>query len=150
MEAVQFKFTPKNENQPQSPGNGKPEVKIISLGGTTGVTKNMTVYECGDTIIAVDCGIGFPDSEMLGVDVVLPDVSYLVQRLDKLKAIFISHGHDDHIGAVPYVIKDLRVPVYSTKLVQGLLQVKLKEKNMLEGVSLKLVDPDNNKSINAG
>ena len=150
MEAVQFKFTPKNENQPQSPGNGKPEVKIISLGGTTGVTKNMTVYECGDTIIAVDCGIGFPDSEMLGVDVVLPDVSYLVQRLDKLKAIFISHGHDDHIGAVPYVIKDLRVPVYSTKLVQGLLQVKLKEKNMLEGVSLKLVDPDNNQSINVG
>ncbi|MBI4091331.1 ribonuclease J [candidate division WWE3 bacterium] len=136
---MKFKFS-KHEAKGGSPIS--PQVRIITLGGTTAVTKNMTVYECQDTIIVVDCGFGFPDSEMLGVDVVLPDITYLQERKNKVKAIFISHGHDDHVGAIPFVIKNLNVPIYSTRLVQGLIQVKLREKNMLEGVSLKLVDPE--------
>src|SRR3990167_9067224 len=101
--------------------SNKPKLRIITLGGTTTVTKNMTVYECGDDIVVLDCGFGFPDSEMLGVDVVLPDITYLLERKEKVKGIFISHGHDDHIGALPFVLKELNVPVYSTRLVQGLI-----------------------------
>ncbi|MEK7595545.1 MAG: ribonuclease J [Patescibacteria group bacterium] len=119
-----------------------PELRIISLGGTTAVTKNMTVYECGDFMIVVDCGFGFPDSEMLGVDVVLPDISYILERKNKLKAVFITHGHDDHIGAIPFLIRDLAVPIYSTRLVKGLIEVKLREVNALNNVSLKLMDPE--------
>lgn len=130
--------------------NTRPEVKVITLGGTTTVTKNMTVYECGNDIIVVDCGFGFPDSEMLGVDVILPDITYLLERKDKVKAIFITHGHEDHIGALPYVISDLNVPIYSTRLVNGLISVKLKEKNLLNGVSLKIINPDLNESVNVG
>lgn len=144
-----FQQTQKHPQQKTFQSNA-PEVRVITLGGTTGVTKNMTVYECGDTIIVVDCGFGFPDSEMLGVDVVLPDVSYLVERKHKVKGIFITHGHEDHIGAIPYVLKDLQVPIYSSRLVQGLLSVKLKEKNMLEGTSLRLVDPDSDTPITVG
>lgn len=150
---MQFKFSGNpNSDNPSQPNISNPknqsnlggtgELKIITLGGTTSVTKNMTVYEYGNDIVVVDCGFGFPDSEMLGVDVVLPDITYLLERQDKVRGIFITHGHEDHIGALPYVLRDLHVPVYSTKLVQGLIQVKLKEKDMLNGVSLRLIDPD--------
>lgn len=144
---MKFKFV-----RPQDSANSNPQsqVRIITLGGTTTVTKNMTVYESGDDIIVVDCGFGFPDSEMLGVDVVLPDITYLLERKDKVRGIFITHGHEDHIGAIPYVLRDLNVPIYCTRLVQGLIQVKLKEKNMLNGVSLRLVDPDSDGSITIG
>ncbi len=129
---------------------GKATVKVITIGGTSAVTKNMTVYESGDDMIVVDCGIGFPDSEMLGVDVVLPDITYILENKHKLKALFISHGHEDHIGAIPYVIKDLDVPIYCTRLVQGLIQVKLREKSLLDGVKIKVVDPDKDNSIIVG
>lgn len=147
---MEFKFNPSQNPSQASVNSGKPELRVITLGGTTAVTKNMTVYECGEDIIVVDCGFGFPDAEMLGVDVVLPDITYLLERQHKVRGIFISHGHDDHIGAIPYVLKDLKVPIYCTKLVQGLISLKLREKNMLQGVSLKLVDPDSNQSVMAG
>lgn len=137
---MKFKFTPNLEtNQPISDGK---EIKIITLGGTTTVTKNMTIYETENDIIVVDCGFGFPDSEMLGVDIVLPDITYLMEKKNKVRAIFITHGHEDHTGALPYVLKDLNVPIYATRLVKGLIEVKLKEKEMLNGVSLKVVDPE--------
>ena len=119
------------------------QLKFIPLGGTTDVTKNMYVYEYGNDIIIVDAGIGFPDSEMLGVDVVIPDLTYLLERQDKIRGIIISHGHEDHFGALPYVLPQLKnVPVYATKLVQGFITSKLKERN-ITGVSQKLVDTEN-------
>jgi len=122
----------------------KPALKIITLSGTESVTKNLTVYECGDDIIAVDCGVGFPDAEMRGVDLVLPDFTYLKENSHKFKALFITHGHEDHIGAVPYLLQELNVPIYSSQLVLGFLTERLKEKQneKLTGVSLNVFDPD--------
>ena len=119
-----------------------PPLKFIPLGGTTDVTKNMYVYEYGDDIIVIDAGIGFPDSEMLGVDVVIPDISYLLERREKVRGIIISHGHEDHFGALPYVLSELKVPVYATKWVQGLVSSKLKERN-ITGVTQKVVQTEN-------
>lgn len=121
-----------------------PELKIITLSGVTSVTKNMTLYECGDDIIAVDCGVGFPDAELLGVDVVIPDFTYLIENKHKFKALFITHGHEDHIGAVPYLLQELNVPIYAGKLVQGFLNLKFSEKkfkNLNSGVSMNLISP---------
>jgi len=122
----------------------KPALKIITLSGTENVTKNLTVYECGDDIIAVDCGIGFPDAEMRGVDLVLPDFTYLKENSHKFKALFITHGHEDHMGAVPYLLQELNVPIYSSQLVLGFLTERLKEKqnDKLTGVSLNIFDPE--------
>ncbi len=104
-------------------------LKIITLSGTENVTKNMTIYEYGDDILVVDCGIGFPDSEMLGVDVVIPDMTYLVENSHKIKGLVLTHGHEDHIGAVPYFLRNFPdVPIYAGKLVQGFLKEKLNEK----------------------
>lgn len=122
---------------------GKPALKIITLSGTENVTKNLTVYECGDDIIAVDCGIGFPDSDMRGVDLVLPDFTYLKENSHRFKALFITHGHEDHLGAVPYLLQEVNVPIYSSQLVLGFLTDRLKEKfdEKLTGVSLNTLDP---------
>lgn len=122
----------------------KPALKIITLSGTESVTKNLTVYECGDDIIAVDCGVGFPDAEMRGVDLVLPDFTYLKENSHRFKALFITHGHEDHIGAVPYLLQELNVPIYSSQLVLGFLTERLKEKvnEKLTGISLNILDPD--------
>ena len=120
-------------------------LKIITLSGTESVTKNMTVYECGDDIIIVDCGVGFPDSEMLGVDVVIPDMSYVIENKHKVRGLFITHGHEDHIGAVPYLLKELNVPIYANKLVQGFLTEKLKDrqfKGIGDNVKFNLLTPD--------
>ncbi|MCI8332029.1 MAG: ribonuclease J [Clostridiales bacterium] len=105
--------------------NGK--IRIIPLGGLSEIGKNMTVIEYNDEIIVVDCGLGFPDDDMLGIDLVIPDVSYLVNKQDKIKGIFLTHGHEDHIGALPFVLKELHVPVYGTKLTLGILANKLTE-----------------------
>lgn len=116
-------------------------LKFIALSGTTGVTENLYVYEYGNDMIVVDCGVGFPDSEMFGVDLVIPDFSYIVQNQHKLRGVLISHGHEDHLGAVPYLLKQVRTNVYATKLVAGFIQEKLEEAEMETG-SVKVFDPE--------
>ena len=103
------------------------KLKVIPLGGLNEIGKNMTVVEYKDDIIVVDCGMTFPDEEMLGVDIVIPDISYLEKNKEKIRGIVITHGHEDHIGAIPYVLKKLDVPVYGTKLTMGLLENKILE-----------------------
>ncbi len=117
-------------------------LKIIPLGGTTDVTKNIYVYETPEEILVVDCGIGFPDSILFGIDAVLPDISYLLKNRERVKGILITHGHEDHFGALPYVLPDLNVPVYAAKLVHGFITAKLTEANLLAGSHLHLIDPD--------
>lgn len=103
------------------------KLKIISLGGLDEIGKNMTVFEYGEDIIVVDCGMGFPDFDMYGVDIIVPDASYLYKNQSKVRAMFITHGHEDHIGSIPYIIDELNVPVYATKFTAGLIELKLGE-----------------------
>ena len=117
------------------------KLKIIPLGGLGEIGKNMMVVEYDDDIIVIDAGLMFPEEEMLGVDLVIPDISYLLERRDKIKGILVTHGHEDHIGALPYVLPQLCVPVYSTKLTNGLISVKLKERRSLAGADLRVVSP---------
>lgn len=120
-----------------------PVLKFISLGGLGTVNKNMHVYEYRDDILIIDCGIDFPDSEELGVDVILPDISYLRDKIKKIRGIVVTHGHYDHFAALPYLLKELGFPpIYSTKLVKGFIQTQLAEFNLLKGQSLHLIDPD--------
>ncbi|MBQ7149007.1 MAG: ribonuclease J [Pseudobutyrivibrio sp.] len=124
-------------------------LKIIPLGGLEQIGMNITAFEYGDSIIVVDCGLSFPEDDMLGVDLVIPDVSYLKDNQDKLKGFFITHGHEDHIGAIPYIFKELNVcPIYSTKLTNGLIEHKLEEHKMLTKVKRKVVKYGTH--INAG
>ena len=113
-----------------------PRLKVIPLGGLQEIGKNMTAFEFGNEIIVVDCGIAFPEDDMLGIDLVIPDFSYLTKNIDKLKAVIITHGHEDHIGALPYFLKKLNFPVYATRLTIGLIQTKLKEHNILSKATL--------------
>ncbi len=122
-------------------GGRKTPVKIIPLGGLGEIGKNMTVYECGNDIFVVDCGVAFPDDEMLGVDIVLPDYTYIEKNVDKLRGVVITHGHEDHIGGLPYFLKRFNVPVYGTRLTIGLIEGKLKEHNMLGKCTLNVVKP---------
>ncbi len=108
------------------------KVKIIPLGGMEQIGMNITAFECEDSIIIVDCGLAFPTDDMLGIDLVIPDVSYLKQNIDKVKGFVITHGHEDHIGALPYILRDVNVPVYGTKLTIALIENKLKEHNLLK------------------
>ncbi|MFC1900207.1 ribonuclease J [Chloroflexota bacterium] len=117
----------------------KPRLKIIPLGGLSEIGKNMMVMEYEDDIIIIDAGLMFPGEDMLGIDIVIPDVNYLLDKKDKVRGIIVTHGHEDHIGALPYVLPQLDVPVYSTKLTRGLISVKLKERKALSGATLKVV-----------
>jgi len=117
----------------------KRKLKVIPLGGLGEIGKNITVFEYGDDIFVVDCGIAFPEDDMLGIDLVIPDISYLTKNREKVRGIVLTHGHEDHIGALPYVLKDLNVPVYGTKLTLGLLEQKLEEHGLLNNVVLNVV-----------
>lgn len=117
------------------------KIKIIPLGGLNEIGKNLTAFEFDKDIIVLDCGIAFPDEEMLGVDLVIPDISYLIKNKDKVKAVVLTHGHEDHIGSLPYFLKEINVPVYGTRLTLGLVELKLKEHNLLSETTLNKVYP---------
>ncbi len=108
-----------------------PKIKIIPLGGLGEIGKNMTAFECGTDIIVVDCGLGFPDEQMYGIDIVIPDISYLKANADRVRGIILTHGHEDHIGAIPYVMTELDVPIYATPLTAALVELKLEEHDLL-------------------
>lgn len=124
------------------------KLKIIPLGGLEQIGMNMTVFEYEDSIIVVDCGLSFPEDDMLGIDLVIPDVSYLKDNIDKVKGIVITHGHEDHIGALPYVLPEVNMPVYATKLTMGLIENKLKEHNLLRSTKRKVIR--HGQSVNLG
>ncbi len=115
------------------------KIKIIPLGGLEQIGMNITLFEYGDSIIVVDCGLSFPDDEMLGIDLVIPDITYLRENIDKVKGFVITHGHEDHIGALPYVLKEINAPLYGTKLTLGIIENKLKEHGLEKLVKKKIV-----------
>lgn len=124
------------------------KLKIIPLGGLNEIGKNMTVLEYGKDMIVVDCGLGFPEDDMYGVDLVIPDVTYLAKNQKKLRGFFITHGHEDHIGALPYVMDRINPPIYTTRLTAGLVQLKLQERGLLD--KTKIVTVEAGETISAG
>ena len=123
------------------------KLKIFALGGLNEIGKNMTVLECGEDIIIVDCGIGFPDDDMLGVDLVIPDFTYIQNNIHKVRGVFLTHGHEDHIGSLPYFLRNCNVPVYGTKLTLGILENKLIEHKLLNTVKLNTVNSGDKVSV---
>ena len=115
------------------------KLKIIPLGGLEQIGMNITAFEYEDSIIVVDCGLSFPDDDMLGIDLVIPDVTYLKENIDKVKGFMITHGHEDHIGALPYILRDINVPIYATKLTMGIIENKLREHNLTGNTKRKVV-----------
>jgi len=118
--------------------NGTPRLRVIPLGGMNEIGKNMTVFEYGNDIIVIDCGMTFPDDELLGVDLVIPDVTYLTRNKDRVRGIFLTHAHEDHIGALPYVLRDLNVPIYCTALTAGIISLRLKEHRDLQKTKIHI------------
>jgi ribonuclease J len=128
--------------------NKKNKLRIIPLGGLNEIGKNMTVFEYGEDIFVVDCGLAFPEDEMLGIDLVIPDTTYLIKNKDRVRGIIITHGHEDHIGALPYVLRELNVPIYGTRLALGLVECKLEEHGMLKKTKFNVIKPGD--TINLG
>jgi ribonuclease J len=128
--------------------NNTGSLKIVPLGGLEQIGMNITAFEYEDSIIVVDCGLSFPEDDMLGIDLVIPDVTYLKDNIEKVKGFVITHGHEDHIGALPYVLKEVNVPIYGTKLTLGLIENKLKEHNLIKGTKRKVIR--HGQSINLG
>ena len=128
-----------NPRQGRRSRRASERLKVIPLGGLEQIGMNITAFEYGDSIVVVDCGLSFPEDDMLGIDLVIPDVTYLKENISKVKGFVITHGHEDHIGALPYVLKEVNVPIYSTKLTQGLITNKLKEHNLVRSTKLKEV-----------
>lgn len=124
------------------------KLKIISLGGLNEIGKNLTVYEYGEDILVADCGLGFPDDDMYGVDLVIPDFTYLIKNKEKIRAVAITHGHEDHIGALPYFLREINVPIYATRLSAGLIRGKLSEHGLLE--KSDVIDLEAGQSFKAG
>ncbi len=140
--------TRKGESVKKNNAEQTPSVKIIPLGGLEQIGMNITAIEYEDTIVVIDCGLAFPEEEMLGIDLVIPDVSYLKENIDKVKGLVVTHGHEDHIGAIPYVEKEINIPIYATKLTMGLIDNKLREHNLLNNVKRKVVK--HGQTINLG
>ena len=132
LELVKSVFSPK-------PKTGSQKIRIIPLGGLEQIGMNITAIESDNSIVVIDCGMAFPDEEMLGIDLVIPDITYLRDNADKIEGFFITHGHEDHIGALPYVLKNLNVPVYSTRLTRALIENKLREHGLIESAKLNTV-----------
>ena len=126
----------------------KESLRIIPLGGLVEIGKNITAIEYEDEIIVIDCGISFPDEDMYGIDLVIPDIKYLLDNKDKVKGLFLTHGHEDHIGAIPYILKQINMPVYGTKLTIGLVESKLKEHDMLSKTNLIPISPGESIKLN--
>ena len=124
------------------------KLKIISLGGLNEIGKNLTVYEYGGDIVVVDCGMGFPDDDMYGIDVVIPDVSYLIKNQNKVRGIFLTHGHEDHIGSIPYLLRSVNVPIYATRMTAGLVRLKLEEHRLVD--KTKLITCEAGEIVKAG
>ena len=118
-----------------------PSLRVVPLGGLGEIGMNMMALECGGDLVVVDAGVLFPDEDMLGVDFAIPNISYLTENRDKVRAILITHGHEDHIGALPYVLSELDVPVYASRLTHGLISVRLKEHGLLRDARLNVVEP---------
>ena len=115
------------------------KLQIIPLGGLEQIGMNITAFRYEDSIIVVDCGLSFPDDDMLGIDLVIPDITYLQENIDKVKGFVITHGHEDHIGALPYVLREMNVPIYATRLTMGIIEHKLDERNMTKSTRRKVV-----------
>ena len=113
------------------------KLRIIPLGGLNEIGKNITAYECGGEILIVDCGLAFPDDDMYGIDLVIPDITYLKKHVNRIRGVVITHGHEDHIGALPYFLKEINVPVYATRLTAGIIETKLEEHNLLSKVKIR-------------
>ncbi len=124
------------------------KLKIIPLGGLNEIGKNMTVYEFGGELIVVDCGMAFPGDDMYGIDSIIPDVSYLIKNKGRIRGLFITHGHEDHVGAIPYVLKQVNMPIYCTRFTAGLIKLKLEEHGLVKSTKLITVEPG--KSVRAG
>ncbi|MBQ8604078.1 MAG: ribonuclease J [Oscillospiraceae bacterium] len=131
-------YTRKKQTQNNTPS---PAIRIIPLGGLSEIGKNMTVYECMGDMFIVDCGNSFPDSEMFGVDLVIPDFTYITENIDKIKGIVITHGHEDHIGSLPYLLREVNLPVYATQLTKGLIENKLIEHSLKSVVEINVIRP---------
>lgn len=129
---------PQEKKQPGKRGGKKPAIRVYFLGGLNEIGKNFTVFECQEDMIIVDCGLAFPDEDMLGIDIVIPDFTFVEKNMDKIRGIVITHGHEDHIGALPYLLKRFNVPVYGTALTMGLIAGKLKEHNLTKSAKLQV------------